>query len=94
MSVDEAREVYKLAATLPHVKITGMDCHIGSQLTELQPFLDATDRLICLMEQLKEDGITLKHLDLGGGLGVTYTDETPPHPSDYATELLNKLKRL
>ena len=92
VSVDEAREVYKLAATLPHVKITGMDCHIGSQLTELQPFLDATDRLIRLMEQLKEDGITLKHLDLGGGLGVTYTDEIPPHPSDYATALLNKLK--
>lgn len=92
VSVDEAREVYKLAATLPHVKITGMDCHIGSQLTELHPFLDATDRLIRLIEQLKEDGITLKHLDLGGGLGVTYTDETPPHPSDYATALLNKLK--
>lgn len=92
VNVDEAREVYKLAAALPHVKITGMDCHIGSQLTELQPFLDATDRLIRLMEQLKEDGITLKHLDLGGGLGVTYTDETPPHPSDYAAVLLNKLK--
>ena len=92
VSVDEAREVYKLAATLPHVKITGMDCHIGSQLTELHPFLDATDRLIRLIEQLKEDGITLKHLDLGGGLGVTYTDETPPHPSAYAAALLNKLK--
>ena len=92
VSVDEAREVYKLAATLPHVRITGMDCHIGSQLTELQPFLDATDRLIRLIEQLQEDGITLKHLDLGGGLGVTYTDETPPHPSDYAAALLNKLK--
>jgi diaminopimelate decarboxylase len=92
VSVDEAREVYKLAATLPNVKITGMDCHIGSQLTELQPFLDATDRLIRLIEQLKEDGIMLKHLDLGGGLGVTYTDETPPHPSDYAAALLNKLK--
>lgn len=92
VSVDEALEVYKLAATLPHVKITGMDCHIGSQLTELQPFLDATDRLIRLIEQLKEDGIMLKHLDLGGGLGVTYTDETPPHPSNYAAALLNKLK--
>ena len=92
VSVDEARAVYKLAATLPHVKITGMDCHIGSQLTELQPFLDATDRLIRLIEQLKDDSITLKHLDLGGGLGVTYTDETPPHPSDYAAALLNKLK--
>lgn len=92
VSVNEAREVYKLASTLPNIKITGMDCHIGSQLTELQPFLDAADRLIVLMEQLKEDGITLKHLDLGGGLGVTYTDETPPHPSDYANALLEKLK--
>lgn len=92
VSVNEAREVYKLASTLPNIKITGMDCHIGSQLTELQPFLDATDRLIVLMEQLKEDGITLKHLDLGGGLGVTYTDETPPHPSYYANALLEKLK--
>ena len=62
VSVDEAREVYKLAATLPHVKITGMDCHIGSQLTELHPFLDATDRLIRLMEQLKEDGIKFQSI--------------------------------
>lgn len=92
VSVEQAREVYRLAATLEHVKITGMDCHIGSQLTELQPFLDATDRLIVLMEQLKQDGIELKHLDLGGGLGVTYTDETPPHPTDYTKALLEKLK--
>ena len=92
VSVEQAREVYRLAATLPNVKITGMDCHIGSQLTELQPFLDATDRLIVLMEQLKQDGIELKHLDLGGGLGVTYTDETPPHPTDYTKALLEKLK--
>ncbi|OOF84978.1 diaminopimelate decarboxylase [Rodentibacter ratti] len=92
VSVDEAREVYKLAASLPNVRITGMDCHIGSQLTELQPFLDATDRLIVLMEQLKQDGIALEHLDLGGGLGVTYTDENPPHPSEYAKALLEKLK--
>lgn len=92
VSVEQAREVYRLAATLEHVKITGMDCHIGSQLTELQPFLDATDRLIVLIEQLKQDGIVLKHLDLGGGLGVTYTDETPPHPTDYTKALLEKLK--
>ncbi|WP_288061436.1 diaminopimelate decarboxylase [Rodentibacter caecimuris] len=92
IGVDEAREVYRLAASLPNVKISGMDCHIGSQLTELQPFLDATDRLIVLMEQLKQDGIALKHLDLGGGLGVTYTNETPPHPSEYAKALLEKLK--
>lgn len=91
VSVDQAREVYKLAATLSNIKIVGMDCHIGSQLTELQPFLDAVDRLIVLMEQLKQDGIHLKHLDLGGGLGVTYTDETPPHPTEYAKALWEKL---
>ena len=91
VSVEQAREVYKLAATLPNIKIFGMDCHIGSQLTELQPFLDAVDRLIVLMEQLKQDDITLKHLDLGGGLGVTYTDETPPHPTQYAKALWEKL---
>jgi diaminopimelate decarboxylase len=91
VSVEQAREVYKLAATLPNIEIVGMDCHIGSQLTELQPFLDAVDRLIVLMKQLKQDGIHLKHLDLGGGLGVTYTDETPPHPTEYATALWEKL---
>ena len=91
VSVEQAREVYKLATTLPNIKIVGMDCHIGSQLTELQPFLDAVDRLIVLMEQLKQDGIHLKHLDLGGGLGVTYTDEAPPHPTDYAKALWEKL---
>ena len=91
VSVEQAREVYKLAATLPNIKIVGMDCHIGSQLTELQPFLDAVDRLIVLMEQLKQDGIHLKHLDLGGGLGVTYTEEKPPHPTDYAKALWEKL---
>ncbi len=92
VSVEQAREVYRLASQLPHIHISGMDCHIGSQLTELQPFLDATDRLIVLMKQLKQDGISLKHLDLGGGLGVTYTNENAPHPSEYARALLAKLK--
>ena len=93
ISVDQAREVYRQASTLAHIKVIGMDCHIGSQLTELQPFLDATDRLIVLMEQLKQDGIELKHLDLGGGLGVPYANEAPPHPADYAKALLDKLKQ-
>ena len=92
VSVQQAREVYRLAKTFPNVKIVGMDCHIGSQLTELQPFLDATDRLIVLMEQLKEDGIELHHLDLGGGLGVPYNGEEPPHPTEYTEALLAKLK--
>lgn len=92
VSMEKAREAYRLAKTLPNVKITGMDCHIGSQLTELQPFLDAADRLIVLMEELKEDGIELHHLDLGGGLGVPYNGETPPMPSDYSKAILEKLK--
>ncbi|MFU2059466.1 diaminopimelate decarboxylase [Avibacterium volantium] len=92
VNVDEAREVYRIASQLPHIKITGMDCHIGSQLTEIQPFLDATDRLIVLMKQLEQDGIELTHLDLGGGLGVTYKNEEAPHPSEYAKALLEKLK--
>lgn len=92
ISVDRARAVYASARQLPHIKIVGMDCHIGSQLTELQPFLDAADRLIVLMEQLKQDGISLQHLDLGGGLGVPYHGETPPHPTEYTEALLAKLK--
>ena len=76
VGVQQAREVYRLAKTL----------------TELQPFLDATDRLIVLMEQLKEDGIELHHLDLGGGLGVPYNGEEPPHPTEYTEALLAKLK--
>ncbi|KGQ39081.1 diaminopimelate decarboxylase [Gallibacterium genomosp. 1] len=93
VSVERAREVYRLAKTLPHIQIVGMDCHIGSQLTELQPFLDSADRLLILLEQLRQDGIELQHLDLGGGLGVRYSDETPPHPTEYASALLTKFKQ-
>ncbi|MDG6895264.1 diaminopimelate decarboxylase [Volucribacter amazonae] len=92
ISVEQAPAVYAKANQLPHIQIVGMDCHIGSQLTELQPFLDATDRLIVLMEQLKQAGIVLQHLDLGGGLGVTYNNEQPPHPTEYAKALLAKLQ--
>ncbi|MFU2054873.1 diaminopimelate decarboxylase [Gallibacterium anatis] len=93
VNVERAREVYRLAKTLPHIQIVGMDCHIGSQLTELQPFLDSADRLLVLLEQLRQDGIELQHLDLGGGLGVRYSDETPPHPTEYASALLAKFKQ-
>ncbi|MBP4134218.1 diaminopimelate decarboxylase [Gallibacterium anatis] len=93
VSVERAREVYRLAKTLPHIQIVGMDCHIGSQLTELQPFLDSADRLLVLLEQLRQDGIELQHLDLGGGLGVRYSGETPPHPTEYASALLAKFKQ-
>ena len=84
IDISKALEVYRLAATLPNLEIKGVDCHIGSQLTKLQPFLDALDRVLLLVDQLAAEGIQLKHLDLGGGLGVSYRDETPPHPSEYA----------
>lgn len=89
--VDEALAVYELAAGLPHLKVVGLDCHIGSQLTELAPFLDALDRLLVLLERLAERGIHIEHLDLGGGLGVPYRDERPPAPFDYAASLLERL---
>lgn len=89
--VDEALTVYKLAASLPNLKIVGLDCHIGSQLTELSPFLDALDRLLALLARLRERGIEIEHLDLGGGLGVPYRHERPPQPFDYATALLERL---
>ncbi|MCD1126013.1 diaminopimelate decarboxylase [Jinshanibacter sp. LJY008] len=92
ISYQKAREVYRLANEMSNIDIRGVDCHIGSQLTELSPFLDATDRLLVLLDQLKEDGIEIHHLDLGGGLGVRYDDETPPEPKEYASALLQKLK--
>ncbi|SFU92839.1 diaminopimelate decarboxylase [Halomonas korlensis] len=89
--VDEALAVYALAASLPNLKIVGLDCHIGSQLTELSPFLDALDRLLALLARLRERDIEIEHLDLGGGLGVPYRHERPPQPFDYATALLERL---
>ena len=77
---------------MEHIEVNGIDCHIGSQLTQLDPFLDALDRVLNLAEQLKEQGINIRHLDLGGGLGVRYRDEVPPEPSDYARAILEKLK--
>lgn len=92
ISYQLARDVYRYANRLPNLEIKGVDCHIGSQLTELSPFLDATDRLLVLLDQLAEDGIKIHHLDLGGGLGVRYDEEVPPEPAEYATALLEKLK--
>lgn len=91
ISIDRAEEVYLKAASLPNLKVEGVDCHIGSQLTQSAPFLDALDRLLDLIAKLAEKGINIKHLDLGGGLGVRYDDETPPEPRDYATKVLERL---
>ena len=91
VAIDEAPALYRRAQDLPHIRVSGVDCHIGSQLTQLGPFLDALDRVLLLVERLGADGIALDHLDLGGGLGVRYRDETPPEPADYAAALLEKL---
>lgn len=91
IAFDRALEVYRLAMKLPHLNVQGIDCHIGSQLTDIEPFLDAIDRLLALIDQLKADGVDIQHLDVGGGLGVVYRDELPPQPSEYAKALLSRL---
>ncbi|MFC3285621.1 diaminopimelate decarboxylase [Litchfieldella rifensis] len=91
--VDEALNVYEIAAGMANVRVVGIDCHIGSQLTELSPFLDALDRLLVLLDKLAERGIEIEHLDLGGGLGVPYQGERPPAPFDYAASLLERLSQ-
>ena len=92
IDIQQALAVYQRAAEMEHIEVNGIDCHIGSQLTQLDPFLDALDRVLNLASQLKEQGINIRHLDLGGGLGVRYRDEIPPEPSDYAHAILDKLK--
>lgn len=84
---DQALNVYDLAAKLPNVKVIGIDCHIGSQLTELDPFLEAADRIMQMVKELKARGFTIEHVDLGGGLGVRYHTEKPPEPKEYTTAL-------
>ena len=87
----EARAAYHVAHKLPHLRIVGVDCHIGSQLTALAPFADALERVLALVDQLAADGMPLQHLDLGGGLGIRYRDEQPPSPGEYVAAFLQKL---
>lgn len=89
IDISIAEDVYQKAAKMDHIKILGIDCHIGSQLTEVTPFIDALDRILALAERLKQKDIVIEHLDLGGGLGVTYQHEHPPLPSDYTEQLLS-----
>lgn len=91
VAIEDAARIYAYANSLSHLNIQGLDCHIGSQLTETAPFIDALDRLLVLIDALAEQGITISHLDLGGGLGVCYTDEVPPTPQSYISEVLAKL---
>jgi diaminopimelate decarboxylase len=85
----EALRIYRTGHALPHLKIVGIDCHIGSQLTELAPFIDAFRKVLELVDSLAAEGIELKHLDLGGGLGIRYRDEMPPPPDSYVEALLD-----
>ena len=87
----DAPAVYRRARELPHLRIEGVDCHIGSQLTEVAPFIAALERVLALVDALARDGITIHHIDLGGGLGIRYQDETPPPVAEYAKALLAAL---
>ena len=91
IEINEALRIYQRARDLPNIHVAGIDCHIGSQLTDLAPFLDALDRVLALVERLQQQGIEIEHIDLGGGLGVRYRDETPPQPDEYAQALAARL---
>ena len=92
IDVDTALDTYRRAAELAHIEVVGIDCHIGSQLTEVAPFTDALERILGLVDRLQDEGIALRHLDMGGGLGIPYSDsDTPPTPDVYARALMEQL---
>lgn len=86
-----AQDTYRRAADLPNLQVTGVDCHIGSQLVRVQPFLDALDRVLELAERLCQEGMAIRHIDVGGGLGIRYQDEAPPEPAEYAARIFERL---
>ncbi|MHB9840337.1 diaminopimelate decarboxylase [Paraburkholderia terrae] len=92
VAFDEARATYRAAAAMKHLEVVGIDCHIGSQITEVAPYLDAVDKLLELVEQIEADGLKIKHIDVGGGLGITYDDETPPDIGDFVRTLLDRIE--
>jgi diaminopimelate decarboxylase len=92
IDINEAEQVYQQAAGLPNIEVVGIDCHIGSQLSQLAPFIDALRRLLLLVDRLQQAGIQLHHIDVGGGLGITYHDEQPPEPAQYAQAMLEELR--
>ncbi len=94
IDIGQALEEYRRAMELAHIDLVGIDCHIGSQVTQVEPFLDALDRILELAERLVGEGVHLRHLDLGGGLGIRYRNETPPEPADYAAVLFQRLKEV
>jgi diaminopimelate decarboxylase len=94
IDIDGALKEYERAKSLDNIEIVGVDCHVGSQLTEITPFVDALQRLCLLIKRLKDLQIDIKYLDLGGGLGITYDQEAPPHPREYAQAILQQLEDL
>ena len=88
----EARATYRAAAGFAHLEVVGIDCHIGSQITEISPYLDALDKVLDLVEQIEADGIALRHIDVGGGLGITYSKETPPDTGVFVRTLLERIE--
>ncbi len=92
VDINQAPALYRHANTLAHVDVIGIDCHIGSQLTDIAPFIDALKRVTHLADQLKADGIQIKHLDLGGGLGISYKNETPPLPNELAAAITKEIR--
>lgn len=92
IAIDDAVRIYQKACSLPGLTVKGVDCHIGSQLTEISPFLDALDRLLALVDELSANGIHIEHLDLGGGLGVTYQDEAPASISEFVSAVKQRLQ--
>jgi diaminopimelate decarboxylase len=94
IDIDQALADYQRAQDLPHLEVKGVACHIGSQITQVTPFVDALERLKELISRLRSLGIQISYLDLGGGLGIQYNDEAPPHPQEYGQKLLEHLKGL
>jgi diaminopimelate decarboxylase len=94
INIQKSLDDYRLAHTLPNVKIIGVSCHIGSQLTEVGPFVEALQRIKELVLKLRAEGIIIQYVDIGGGLGITYHQEEPPHPRDYAQALMKELEEM
>ena len=94
INIEKSLDEYRRAKTLPNVEIVGVDCHIGSQVTQISPFIDALERLKRLIERLRADGIEIRYLDLGGGLGITSNEEMPPHPEEYARAVIDSVRDL
>ncbi|WP_028228134.1 diaminopimelate decarboxylase [Paraburkholderia ferrariae] len=92
VAFDDARATYRTAAAMPHLEVVGIDCHIGSQITEIAPYLDAIDKLLELVDQIEADGVQIHHIDVGGGLGIRYDDETPPEIGAFVRTVLDRIE--